>query len=907
MRLAAVVGLMVIGGVSCVIAAPATANSPVLAFEISTSSTQAGGHPNISTFFEVGTRNSQHIPPPSCDCQDARTIRVDSPTGIIANPHATPQCTAVEFGTQHCPIDSQVGVAMTKATFPFHDAIYNLEPHFGQPGLIGFNIGLVNFPIFLVINPRTQSDYGLTLTATNITHIFALESQRINLWGVPADPSHDGERYSPPGCDTTQTGSPECVTPTPSNSPRIPFLDNPTTCGVPLTATINVLSYDNGTSEASAPYPATTGCDQLGFNPSLFAQPTTEESDTASGLAINLQVPQYESPTVPSPSEIRAATITLPEGFSINPNAADGKDSCSDSEASFGTTEEAQCPEFSKVGTLSIESSALPGPLPGFVYLGQPQPGKRYRLFLTANGFGVHVKIAGTVEPNPQTGQLVASFSELPQSPFSDFNIHLFGSERGLLATPSQCGTFPVKSTFTPWDAELSQQTSLQYFTLDSGPGGAPCPVGRRPFAPTFEAGVTNKTAGDHTTFTLNLTRPDGDQSLSGLSVRTPAGFIATLKGVPYCSDAALAAAAAPTYSGLAEETSPTCPETSQIGTSSAGAGAGTHPVYLPGKVYLSGPYRGAPLSLAVITPAVTGPYDLGNVVVRAALRVNPESAQITAASDPLPQIIEGIPLRLRQILVNLNRPNFALNPTNCDPMSISAEIDGSEGSVATPSEPFQVADCTDLGFAPTLTTSISGSTNHGGIPSLHTVLSYPPDSTAYANTARAVVTLPHSEFLDNAHIKSPCTRVQFNADQCPSGSVIGYAKAETPLLEKPLEGPVYLRANGGERKLPDIVAALRGQIDINLVGYVESTHGQLRTAFETPPDAPVSKFGLTLDGGKKGILINSVNLCDQPLHVIANITGQNGLSANQSPELETQCARRSQHSHNQAHRQRRG
>ena len=276
-------------------------------------------------------------------------------------------------------------------------------------------------------------------------------------------------------------------------------------------------------------------------------------------------------------------------------------------------------------------------------------------------------------------------------------------------------------------------------------------------------------------------------------------------------------------------------------------------------------------------------------------MKINSESAQITAVSDPLPQVHEGIPLRLRQVLITLNRPNFALNPTNCDSMSICAEINGNEGSTAKQSEPFQVADCTDLGFAPTLTTSISGSTNHGGIPSLPTVLSYPPDSTAYANTARAVVTLPHSEFLDNAHIKSPCTRVQFDADQCPSGSVIGYAKAETPLLEKPLEGPVYLRANGGERKLPDIVAALRGQIDINLVGYVESTHGQLRTAFETPPDAPVSKFSLTLDGGKKGLLINSVNLCAQPLHVIANITGENGLSADQTPVLQTPCHRSAQ------------
>lgn len=645
-------------------------------------------------------------------------------------------------------------------------------------------------------------------------------------------------------------------------------------------------------SETSSVYPATTGCDQLSFNPSLSAQPTTTSTDTPSGLEVNLSVPQEESPETPSPSEIRSTTVLLPEGFSLNPGSVDGKSACTDAEARLGTPEEAQCPETSKVGTLSLDSSALPAPIPGFVYLLQPKSGDRYRVLLSANGFATHIKLVGSIAPEPATGRLTASFDSLPQSPLTDFNIHFFGSERGLLATPTRCGEYSVRSSFAPWDAALPEQTATQFFTLNSGPDGSSCPGPTRPFTPSFHASSVNGTGGAYTPFSIELTRADGDQSLSALNVKTPPGFAANIAGIPYCSEADLAAASAPSYSGRQEQTNPSCPAASEIGISAAGAGAGTHPVDLPGKVYLAGPYKGAPLSLAVITPAVAGPYDLGNVVVRAALQINPETVQVTAVSDPLPQIFEGIPLRLRSIQIDLNRANFALNPTNCDPFTINSQISGGEGSTANLTQPFQVANCGALPFAPKLTTRISGSTKHNGNPALETELTFPKAGTE-ANTSRVRVTLPHSEFLDNAHLKSPCTRVQFVADQCPVGSLLGVAKAETPLLEKPLEGPIYLRANGGERKLPDIVAKLNGQIDVNLVGYVESIRGQLRTTFASVPDAPVSRFILDLDGGNKGLLVNSVDLCSQKLHVAADIAGQNGKTADQNPTLQTSCARR--------------
>ena len=785
--------------------------------------------------------------------------------------------------------------------------------------MAGFNVPLLELGIFIIVDSRTESDYGLKLTTPGISQLAPLAFSETTFWGVPASSSHDMQRFSPPGCDPNeeQDELTSCTPgPHPSNSQAIPFNDNPTTCGVPLEASLHVLSYDDRTSEANTTYPATTGCDQLSFNPSLFAQPTTAATDSASGLAVNLQVPQESSPSVPSPSEIKEATVTLPEGFSINPNAADGKTVCTESEARFGTEEEAHCPESSKVGSLTIESAALPGPLPGYIYLGEPKPGNRYRIFLVANGFNVHVKLAGSVTPNPQTGQIVTSFNGsppnfegLPQSPFSDLDLHFFGSERGLLATPAKCGTYPVQSTFTPWDSFLPKQTSTQYFelksgpiTAETGPGGRPARVPPGPFSPASAQSPTRNTTAVHTPFSLELTRPDGDQNLSGLTVTTPPGLSATLAGVPYCPEAEIEAAAQPGYSGLEEEAHPSCPSASLIGTATVGAGAGSHPVYVQGKVYLAGPYKGAPLSLAVITPAVSGPYDLGNAVVRAALHVNPETAQITAVSDPLPRILEGIPLRLRSILIELNRPGFTLNPTNCDPFSVSATVTGEEGAQANLSTPFQVADCSGLPFAPKLALRLSGSTKRAGNPALTATLTANPGE---ANIASTAVTMPPTEIVDNAHISTPCTKVQFAegkvpGEKCPPGSVIGFAKAKTPILEAPLEGPVYLRAHPGAG-LPDIVAALNGQIDIDLDGRVdtvaEKVHGEkvsrIRTTFQTVPDAPVTSFTLALDGGAKGLLQNDTSLCGNTLRANLKIDGQNGKELDQNPLLQAPCGKK--------------
>jgi len=855
--------------------------------------TQAGSHPNLSIDFELGTRVDPFIPN-SCYCNDAKTTRIEFPAGFIGNPHAVAFCTPEQFVIDKCPIDSQVGIAKPQVLLTDGccavtewTPIYNIVPQPGQGGLLGFKGYIFDFPLYLVLSGRTKSDYGLNVEATGITRFFGIVRYQAEIWGVPASPTHDGRRYQHGG------GFPQGL-PSSSNLPEKPYLSMPTSCVGPQTSKLISIAYDRGVHEKEAPWPATTGCDQLGFNPSLAAKPSTVQADAPSGLDVDLKVPQKASPVTPSDSEIKAVKTTMPEGFSVNPNAADGKTSCSDAESAIGTEGEAHCPEDAKVGTLSLDSWALPEPIPGGIYLGEPKPGDRYRLIITADGFGTHVKLPGSVHADPRTGQLTVTFTNLPQSPLTEFNMHFFGSERGLLATPERCGTYPVESEFEPWAGNLPNQYSTQLLKIETGPGGGPCPGAQRPFSPGFRAAGETNGAGAHDPLSLYIARNDGDQSLDTIQVTTPPGFSATLKGVPYCPDATLAAIVSASHTGREEQALPLCPAASQVGTSTAGAGAGTRPYYAPGKAYLAGPYKGAPLSLAVVTPAVSGPYDLGNVVNRVALRIDPVTAQVTAVSDPLPQILEGIPLRLRSVLIDLDRKDFTLNPTSCDPFAVEGLLRGIEGATATASSHFQVANCAALAFSPKLKTTLRGSTKRTGHPALKAVLTQQPGES---NIARAVVSLPHSEFLDQAHIGTICTRVQFAAKNCPAASVYGRARVVTPILDQPLEGPVYLRSSN--HQLPDLVGALKGPasqpIEIEVSGRIDTDKaGGIRTTFAAVPDAPLSKVTIEMKGGKKGLLVNSVNLCRGKRFVNAKLLGQSGASAVLKPLMEAPCGGKS-------------
>jgi len=877
-------------------------------FEIRPTTTQAGGHPDVAVHFNINIRAESESFTCETECLAPRIFNVHFPTGFIGDPHVVPTCSLNEFGQKACPSDSQVGVVdIGGAIEPLGELhyivpVYNMETRPDQAGLVAFQVVLLGFPVFLELSGRTDSDYGLDSVSSVLFQPLPIGRNHLYLWGVPANASHDYLRFASPlkgvglcfegGVPASPDGEfPNCIELEPgqqgakSNIEERAYLQNPSVCGVQLESSINVEYWKKEVVEAGDDYPEMTGCDQLGFDPSQVTKPTTKAADTASGVDVDLKIPQAHSATTPSQSELRTTITKLPEGFSINPNAADGKVACSDGLTGIGTLFAAQCPEFAKVGTVDLDVAALPAPIPGALYLGEPKPGDPYRLVLTADGFATHVKLPGSVDADPQTGRLTISFEDLPQQPLQEINAHFFGSERGLLATPEQCGTYEVENELIPWNTALLPRQSKSLITIDSGPNGTPCPGGPRPFAPDLQAGTENGTAGIHSPFGLSINREDGEQNLDGLTVKTPPGFSATLKGIPYCPESAIDTLGQDGYSGQAELAQPSCPVASQIGSSVAGVGAGSHPLYTGGKVYLAGPYKGAPLSLEVVVPAVSGPYDLGVVAVRAALFVDPVTAQVTAVSDPLPRIFAGIPLRIRYIEVGLDRPDFTLNPTNCDPSSVATDISGDEGAAAHPSVHFQVSNCAALPYRPKLALTLSGGVKRRGHPAIHAVLRAQPGE---ANSRVVSVTLPDGELLDNSHFRTICTKADFAAESCPAGSAIGKAVAETPLLDQPLVGTVYLRAS--KEGLPDIAIDFKGQIDFELSARVDSVNGRLRTTFETLPDAPVGTVTLDLQGGKKGLIQNSAGLCGAKKKAAVRMIGQNGVGGKSQTKLRIKC-----------------
>ncbi|HLM19956.1 MAG TPA: hypothetical protein VK390_00350, partial [Propionibacteriaceae bacterium] len=739
--------MMCAAGLGALGASSAHGDAGIKEFSLDRSSAQAGAHPEVVLFARFVTKDSEleeawndpTVVPHPCLCVDPRRVEFHLPTGFIGNPHAVPQCTLAELATLECPPASQVGLASALFGQQF---LYNMEPRPGEPGLTANVIPVFNTPVFAVLSGRTDSDYGLDVVTPDVFHLAGLATLEIRLWGVPADSTHDiyrAPRDHQNACGATYPAS--CFKmPTPASWPLAPYLMNPTACEGPLTSSVDVEYYNGETAHADDAWAPTVGCSLLGFNPSFAANPTSQQADAPSGIDVELKIPQLQSPTVPSPSQIRATSIRLPEGFSVNPNAADGKTVCTDVEAAFGTLAAAQCPEPSKIGTLSIDNSALPGPISGAMYLGEPKPGDRYRLVMVADGYETHVKLPGSVHLDPQTGRVEVRFDDLPQTPLQRFDMHIFGAERGLLATPERCGRYVGEAEFVPYAAVLGAQSSPVTFTVDSGPGGAPCPGASRPLNPSLTAGSSDNTAGAHSPFALKVGREDGDQNLAGLTVVTPAGFLASLKGVPYCPEDAIARLADPARSGRSEQANPACPAASEVGSAQTAAGAGSRPLSTSGKVYLAGPYKGAHISLVIVVPAVSGPYDLGTVAVRVATHVHPVTAQLTTVSDPIPQILEGIPLRLRTVHVDLDRPNFTLNPTNCNPFSVGLGILGDEGGLASPSAFYQVANCAVLNFSPELDLKLRGSTKRRGHPAVQATLRA---ARGEANIRSAVVVMP--------------------------------------------------------------------------------------------------------------------------------------------------------------------
>jgi hypothetical protein len=885
-----------IAALACAIAAgPARASETITSFETFSSSSKAGDHPDFETSFALQSPGEPEA---------ARNVIFNSPSGIFGNTNAIPKCSSVAFALDECAPDSQVGLITIRAKYKGNGnyllgtaPLFDVVPEAEETARFAFIVPVVDISISVPVTVRTGGDYGLRFTVSDITQVTPIAGARLTLWGFPASASHDAERFTkgtpgkPAGCP--ELAKPTCIgAPTELSIPINPLTDNPTTCpGEPLITRLEVQTYQDPDhlSKAQASYPAVTECERETFNPVLEASATTGETDAPSGLNLELKSPQFEGLSA-SPSELRSAIVTLPPGFTINPDAADGQRDCTDAEANFGSEGPAACPDNSKIGYFAIGSPTLDGPLTGSLYIGEPRPGNQYRLFMVASGFGMNVKLVGSFKPDPQTGQVNAYFEELPQLPFESFQLHLFASDRGLMATPTSCIVHTVSADMLPWNGTLADQTSTQFFVLTSGPHGATCPGQVRPFNPSLDAGTSNPVAGAHSSFTLKLDREDGDQFLGKLKFTMPPGLTADLRGIAYCPEASITAAIQ--IPGRTEQVAPSCPASAQIGTSNVAAGPGSHPFHAIGKMYLAGPFQGAPLSLVAITPALAGPYDYGNVVVRVAIHVDPLDAHVVADSETVPQIIGGIPIRMRSIQVNIDKPSFMINPTNCSPFSVDSQGIGDQGTVTDFSSYFDAVNCHALGFKPKMTMRQTGgrkSTRRATNPALQLDLRTRPGD---ANIKSLSVTLSSAFEIDQRHLGNICSEKELAANQCAGRTPIGKATTTTPLLDQPLSGPAY--AVSGSGGLPRLAFVLNGQVNLVPRADTETVKGgRLQTTVPVVPDAPIGHFRLTVFGGKTGYLINTRDICvHTPVTQVAYLA-QNGMIRKEAIKVRASCGKK--------------
>jgi len=887
---------------------------------------QAGAHP-FQLVTTVQLNSGRSIGRDVGVEQPALPRRVETvlPPGLVGNATAAPQCDMVTFlatvnGINKCPDESAIGVSSVTIVEPnafgllrLAVPVFNLPPTRGEPARFGFVV--VGVPVLIDTSLEPDEDYRILAGVDDITQVAQFLSTTLSLWGTPGDPRHDGARgwncvfYNKDGIPGP------CERP-PSLS-EASFLRMPGNCDAPLdfAAQAEPWNVPRGSvlDHAASVSDLLLGCNKVPFDPVVESAPTSKLAESSSGLGFSLKMPNsglLDGDAI-AEAQPKKVEVTLPEGMTLNPSAAEGLAVCSPADYArerYDSKPGDGCPNASKIGSVSIDSPLVHEQAKGALYLAAPHDNpfaSLLALYIVARvpERGVLVKLAGKVEPDPKTGQLVTTFDDAPQLPFDSFDLSFREGGRAPLVTPPACGDYEVVARFVPWSAqdpdnprpeEIVSRTST--FTVQRGVDGGACPSGGvPPFDPDFEAGSLNNNAKSYSPFYMRLIREDGEQNMTKFSSILPPGVLGKLAGVSKCPEAAIEAAK--TRDGRDELASPSCPANSQIGRISAGAGVGSVLTYVKGSVYLGGPYKGAPLSVVVITPAVAGPFDVGTVVVREGLDLNPVTAEVEvdgAASDPIPHILAGIPLKLRDLRVYVDRENFILNPTSCDESSAKATLFGSYLDLFSSADDvpvglasrYQAANCLNLGFKPKLTLSLRGGTKRGDHPGLRAVLRTRPGD---ANIASAQVTMPRSAFLDQSHIRTICTRVQYAADACPPGSIYGHAKAITPLLDEPIEGPVYMRSSNN--KLPDIVVALKGLVDVDVSSRIDSKNGGIRNTFDVVPDAPVTEFVLTLQGGKKGVVVNSRNLCEGRISKASVRFGaQNGKVASLRPKVAPQC-----------------
>jgi hypothetical protein len=926
------------------LAAPARAAFGIHSFGIApveeggSAATQAGSHPfavstTLGANFEAGTLRPEGW---------LRDFLARTPPGLVGDTTAYPRCATAQFlepfaggivQRPNCPPETQVGAAGVALKPVPESPVVGWEPVpvfnvAAPPGVLlrlGFRILTQNTFIDITLNP--EPPYNATAASRNTPQAVEVLGAKVELWGNPSDPAHDEQRTpcgpegnspAPEDVEDFQFEPSGASCPVKAN-PK-PFLTLPTQCNSPLLSSYEARSWEGDTDQGSAITPALKGCGKLNFKPAITSQPTSQAAASPSGLNFELSLKDegLTSTSGLAASQTREAVVTLPEGMTINPSQAEGLAVCS--EADLGREKLAAepgegCPQASKVGTVQVESPLVAETIAGSLYVAEPYANLAddslvaVYLVIKNHTLGVIVKQPLKITPDPRTGQLVTTAKDIPQLPFSSFRLRFREGGRSPLITPPLCGAYETKALLYPYSGNPPVQKSAS-FQIGSGPNGSPCPpAGMPPFEPGFSAGTLNNSAGSYSPFAMRLTRRDADQDLVRFDATLPPGVVAKLTGVEKCPEAQIAQIKH--KSGRQELASPSCPAASKIGSVMAGAGAGSQLTYVPGSVYLAGPFAGAPLSVVGVVPAVAGPFDVGVVATRQALDLDPVTGEVKvdgARSEPIPHILAGIPLAVRDIQVAIDRPQFTLNPTDCSPFATQAALWGGgldpfslldDSPIARLSR-FQAADCAALGFAPRLSLKLKGGTGRGANPALRAVLRPRPDD---ANPERAVVRLPRSAFLDQGHIRTICTRVQFAQDACPPDSVYGRVEAFTPLLAEPLRGPAILRSS--DNNLPDLVFDLHGTVDIEASGRIDSVGGGIRASFAGIPDAPVSKVVVNMQGQSKGLIVNSTDLCRQPNRARLVLGGQNGRRHRVRPVVGVRCkgAKKGRKGHSRAAR----
>jgi hypothetical protein len=876
-------------------------------FEVTPSTHTAGSHPDLTIAF--GFAHSADERP----FNDVKDTVIDLPPGFAGAPSAVPVCSDAQLLAEglapSCPLDSQLGTITASFSFPGTTdqakmtlPLFNMEPSGPSTAAeLGFRTFLFSQLIPMSIR---LGDGGLTVSVPDIPLFAEPRSVSIAIWGTPASPDHDAQRGRECVPVELLAGEESCSGGgEPATAAIRPFLDNPTRCG-PATARIEADSWEEpeSWSEAEAEAGPIAECEQVPFAPTVTVKPTSDAAESRTGLDLSIFEPQGSDPEAPVSSSLDGAAVTLPEGLTVDPAAAATLGACTPVElehALKGT--DGGCPPDSKIGSAEIEAPLLEEAATGSVYLAKPfdnSLGSLFAFYLLAKLPGADgvVKLAGRLQPDPQSGLLRIALDEIPQLPLSRVALRLPAGADSLLATPASCGTYAAQAELTPSSSPTTPWQGSSSFEIDHGSDGGSCPpAGGLPFSPSFAAAPSRTRAGAFTALDLRLVREPGEAPFAGVSLGLPAGMAANLGAVAPCPEAALATIA--NRSGAEERAEPSCPGESEIGHVSLSAGAGSQLARLGGRAFLAGPYGGAARSVMLVIPALLGPFDLGTVAVRDELRVDPRTGEVTIGSpgsDSLPRLLDGIPLRLRELDVSLDRRRFLRNPTSCRPQSLLATMTttgadlGAGRSSATLSVPFRATGCHRLGFAPRPRLRLLGALHRNGHPGLRLVLA---SGRGEAGLAGAAIELPSTELLDSGHIHDVCTRARFAAGRCPASSAYGFARASTPFLAEPLEGHVYLRAT--RHGLPSLAAALSSrEISLDFVARLKAGDNGLRIAPESIPDLPASKLMLEIDGGRRGLLVNSTDLCTSPAHARARFSAQNGRHRKLTMPLQVSCHR---------------